>query len=66
MKRWFYRLEHYLRALHLVATHFREQRLRAGRCYHPGCMEHGIVWLDRSGIYCWDHYVEQMRGVRRT
>ena len=54
----------YLHVLRLIAAHYREQRIRAGMCYAPGCRQDGLVWLDRSGIYCWDHYCEQMQRIR--
>jgi hypothetical protein len=66
MKRCFYRLENYPHALHLIACHFHEQRIRAGLCFAPGCRHHGIVWLDQVGILCWDHYAEQMQGGQGT
>jgi len=66
MKRWLNRWfsGRYLDVLHLIATHYREKRIRAGCCYAPGCSQYGIVWLDQAGIFCWDHYCEEMRRRR--
>lgn len=68
MRRFFYKLfsGDYLHVVSLIASHYRAQRIRAGLCYAPGCQEHGVVWLDRSGIYCWDHYGEQMSAYRSS
>jgi hypothetical protein len=52
----------YLHLVRLLAAHLREKRIRAGLCYAPGCQQHGIVWLDRAGIFCWDHYTAQMKA----
>jgi len=59
-----YLSEDYLHVLSLMAAHFRGKRIRAGLCYAPGCKQHGCVWLDQAGIFCWDHYAEQMRRTR--
>lgn len=56
--------EDYLHVLHLMAVHLREKRIRAGMCYAPGCKQDGIVWLDRAGIFCWDHYCAEMQQAR--
>jgi hypothetical protein len=54
----------YLHAVHLMAVHYRAKRIRAGMCYAPGCQQDGCIWLDRAGIFCWDHYAEQMQAAR--
>lgn len=54
----------YLHVVSLIASHYRARRIRASLCYAPGCKEHGVVWLDQAGIFCWDHYAEQMRAYR--
>jgi hypothetical protein len=66
VKRLLYRYfsEDYRHILSLMAAHFREMRIRAGLCYAPGCQRHGIVWLDQSGIFCWDHYCAEMQARR--
>ena len=63
MRQFFYKYfsDDYLHVVSLIASHYRARRHRAGLCYAPGCHEHGIIWLDKSGIYCWDHYAEQVR-----
>jgi hypothetical protein len=54
----------YFHVIRLMAAHFREQQIRAGLCYAPGCQQDGIVWLDRAGIFCWDHYCAEMHRQR--
>lgn len=68
MKRLLYRYfsRDYLFVICLIANHYREKRIRAGFCYAPGCQQDGIVWLDRSGIYCWDHYCAEMASQRQS
>jgi hypothetical protein len=66
IRRFFYRYfsGDYLHVLRLMAAHLREQRIRAGRCYAPECQQDGIVWLDRAGIFCWDHYCAEIQRQR--
>jgi hypothetical protein len=54
----------YLHVVHLIACHYRAKRIRAGLCYAPGCQQDGCIWLDQAGIFCWDHYAEQMHHRR--
>ena len=31
-------------------------KLHSGKC--DKCDKQFVIWLDRSGLYCWDHYIE--------
>jgi hypothetical protein len=37
-------------------------REHSGEC--DRCSQYGMIWLDRVGILCWDHYCEEMAAQR--
>jgi hypothetical protein len=37
-------------------------KMHSGKC--DRCDKPFIIWLDGSGLYCWDHYVETWAEFR--
>jgi hypothetical protein len=47
-----------------IETMRREQvKTLNGKC--DRCDEYGMIWLDGAGIFCWQHYCDEMKARRR-